>query len=68
MSTEEVEVECPVCKKTHRLEKRVDVFYCRKATLVLLNDRHGWRLMEVKEISERQDRELDRLWGSDDEG
>ncbi len=68
MSTEEVEVECPVCKKTHRLVKRVDVFYCKKTPLVLLKDRHGWRLMEVREISERQDRELDRLWGSEDEG
>ncbi|WP_457590399.1 hypothetical protein [Geoglobus sp.] len=68
MSTEEVEVGCPVCGKTHRLEKRVDVFYCRKTPLALVSDRHGWRLMKIKTITERQDRELDRLWGSEDEG
>lgn len=68
MSTEDVEVRCPVCGKTHKLKKKVDVFYCKNTPLALLADRHGWRLMVIKTITERQDWELDRLWGSENEG
>ncbi len=65
---EEVEARCPVCKKSHTLRKEVDTFFCRDQMLALVKDRHGWRLMKITPITERQDRELDRLWGSEDEG
>ncbi len=65
---EKVEVRCPVCKKNHLLKKEVDTFFCRGQVLALVNDRHGWRLIKVTAITEKQDRELDRLWGSEDEG
>ncbi len=61
---DEVEVRCPVCGKFHRLKPEVQEFRCRGKLLVLLKDRMGWRLMEVTTISEREDRELDRIWGS----
>ena len=59
---EEIEVECPVCKKKHRLKKRVDVFYCKNTPLALIKDRKGWRLVEIKIISEREDVKLDKIW------
>ena len=65
---EEVKARCPVCKKNHVLKKEVDTFFCRGQMLALVEDRLGWRLIKVMTITERQDRELDRLWGSEDEG
>jgi len=62
----EVEVRCPVCKKIHRFKPEVQEFQCKGRHLVLLKDRLGWRLMEVKIITEREDRELDKVWGSGD--
>ena len=67
MSTEEISVHCPVCRKEHVFTKDVQEFSCRGKHLVLLSDRHGWRLMEVRKISEKEDRELDEIWGSLDE-
>ena len=67
MKDEEIEVLCPVCRKIHKFKPEVQEFRCKKRHLVLLKDRHGWRLMEVKVITEREDRELDRIWGSKDE-
>jgi len=68
MSTEEIEVDCPVCRKKHVLKKEIDIFYCKNVTLALIHDRLGWRLIRVGILSEKQDRELDRLWGNEDEG
>ncbi len=58
----EVEVRCPVCKKKHRFKPKIQEFRCRGKLLVLLKDRLGWRLMEVRVISEREDAELDEIW------
>ncbi|WP_318249217.1 hypothetical protein [Geoglobus acetivorans] len=63
MNTEEMELKCPVCRKTHVVEKKVDVIVCRSRMVAVVRDRHGWRLMEVNTISEKQDSELDRQWG-----
>ncbi len=65
---EEVEVRCPVCRKNHALRREVDTFFCRGQMLALVSDRHGWRLVRVTSITEKQDKELDRLWGIEDEG
>jgi len=65
---EEIEVKCPVCKKNHVVKKTVDTFFCRGQMLVVVEDRLGWRLMKVVTITEKQNIELDRLWGSEDEG
>ncbi len=65
---EEIEVACPVCKRGHVLRKDMDIFFCREEMLALVNDRLGWRLVKIVPLTERQDRELDRLWGSEDEG
>jgi len=67
MSTEEISVQCPVCGKEHVFQKDVQEFRCRGKHLVLLSDRHGWRLMEVRKISEKDDRELDKIWGSSED-
>ncbi len=61
--SEEIEVKCPVCGKYHRFKPEVQEFWCKRRHLVLLKDRNGWRLMEVNVITEREDRELDRIWG-----
>lgn len=68
MSTEEIELKCPVCGKLHVVEKKVDTFICKDKLLAIVKDRRGWRFMNVEIITEKQDRELDRLWGSEDEG
>jgi len=62
----EVEVKCPICKRMHRFKAEIREFWCRGRHLVLLRGRNGWRLMEVKVITEREDAELDRVWGSED--
>ncbi len=62
MSTEEVEVLCPVCRKKHRYFAEVQVVECKGRPMALFKDRHGWRLMEIKVISEREDEELDKIW------
>ncbi len=60
----EIEVRCPICGKVHRLKAEVGEFRCKGKLLVLLKDRLGWRLVEVRTISEREDAELDDVWGS----
>ncbi len=63
---EDIEVRCPVCRKIHKFKPEVQEFWCKRRHLVLLKDRLGWRLMEVKTITEREDKELDRIWSSKD--
>ncbi len=62
--SEEIEVKCPVCKKIHKFKPEIQEFRCRGRLLVLLKDRLGWRLMEVKVITEMEDAELDEIWGT----
>uniref|UniRef100_A0A7C4WEP3 Uncharacterized protein n=1 Tax=Geoglobus ahangari TaxID=113653 RepID=A0A7C4WEP3_9EURY len=57
-----IEVDCPICKRKHKFEKKIDLFYCKGKPIALIKDRKGWRLMEVKVISEKEDRELDKVW------
>ncbi len=64
MSMEEVDVQCPVCKKNHRFEAKIQVVECKGKLLALFKDRLGWRLMEIRIISEKEDEELDRIWRS----
>ena len=64
MTSEELKIKCPVCKKEHTFKPEIQEFFCKGKHLVLLKDRLGWRLMEVREISEREDRELDKVWSS----
>ena len=61
---EEVEVRCPVCGKRHKLKAEIQELECKGRLLVLFKDRLGWRLLEVKKITEREDAELDRIWDS----
>ncbi len=65
---EEIKVKCPICKKYHKIKTLVDFIYCKNVPLALINDRLGWRLMEIKIITENQDSKLDKMWGSEDEG
>lgn len=66
MKDKEIEVKCPVCKNIHKFEPKIQEFRCRGRLLVLLKDQLGWRLMEIKVITEQEDRELDKIWGLKD--
>ena len=57
-----IKVKCPVCGRIHELSPEVQEFRCKGRLLVLLRDRLGWRLVEVRTISEREDAELDEVW------
>ncbi|ADC66129.1 hypothetical protein Ferp_1992 [Ferroglobus placidus DSM 10642] len=61
---EEVEVSCPVCRKSHRYKAEIQVVSCKGKPLALVKDRLGWRLMEIRVISEKEDEELDKIWRS----
>ncbi len=62
--SDEIEVKCPICGRKHRLKAEIQEIVCKGRLLVLIKDRLGWRLMEVRHISEREDAELDKIWGS----
>ncbi len=61
---EEVNVKCPICKKEHKYKAEIQLVSCKGKAMALIKDRLGWRLMEVKIISEREDEELDKIWRS----
>ncbi len=60
-----MKIKCPVCGKEHQLREEIDILQCRDKLLALIKDRHGWRLIEIKIIDEKQEKELDRIWGSE---